>query len=267
MRTPTALVQLQAHITIAAKPHPKSACLLQRSLGGRCDASHAVPPCLALVISYTRLSPLRSPSHRRRLVFQFSAIESASTGRLERAPRLLAWDVITWAYKLEGIGDPSGACHLGLVLLDDPGDLLIEHLAVVGFGGGVTVGIGLVVVANLGQLTRVEEDAFALRALIDDDVALHAPEMTHHHDLWIARASVPPAPIDLDRGALLDAQQRLAGRLARLVNLAKRPFVEPECSATALAGLNLHVARRYLCHRGAAGRTIHRVFLVSMCGE
>ena len=30
-----AQVQLQAHITIAAKPHPKRACLLQRLLGGR----------------------------------------------------------------------------------------------------------------------------------------------------------------------------------------------------------------------------------------
>jgi hypothetical protein len=192
----------------------------------------------------------------------FSAIESATTVRLERAPRLLARDVITRQDELEGIGDPLGVCHFGLVLRDDPGDLLIEHLAVVRFGGCVTVRIGLVIAPDLGQLTRVEEDAFALGALIDCDVALHAPEMTHHYDLGVARAFVPLIPIDFDGGVLLDLKQRLAGRLARLVDLAKRPFVEPECSATALAGLNLHVARRDLCHRRAAGRTIHQVFLV-----
>jgi len=39
-----ALVQLQHTITIAAKPHPKSACLVQRSLGRARDQPSAAPP-------------------------------------------------------------------------------------------------------------------------------------------------------------------------------------------------------------------------------
>jgi hypothetical protein len=43
MRMSNALVQLQAPITLAAKPHPKSACQLQRSLGSKVSESRIRP--------------------------------------------------------------------------------------------------------------------------------------------------------------------------------------------------------------------------------
>ena len=53
---PNALVQLQAHYHHAAKPHPKSACQLQRSLAGsRADVSEGSTGSLDLFALASRV--------------------------------------------------------------------------------------------------------------------------------------------------------------------------------------------------------------------
>src|SRR2546422_10884462 len=113
-------------------------------------------------------------------------------------------------------------------------------------------------ISNLGELARVKKNPFALGALVHHDVPLDAPEVPHHDDAGIAWAIASLLRVQLDRGVLLDVQQRFPRRLVRLVDLAERPFVEPQPAAATLASLDLHVAHRNLRHRRAAGWTVHR---------
>src|SRR5213592_2598784 len=77
-------------------------------------------------------------------------------------------------------------------------------------------------------------------------------------DAGIAWAIASLLRVQLDRGVLLDVQQRFPRRLVRLVDLPERPFVEPQPAAATLASLDLDVAHRDLRHRRAAGWTVHR---------
>src|SRR5207248_7323469 len=182
---------------------------------------------------------------------------AAATQSLERSPGLFAGEVVTGAEELEDVGDLAGALALGLVLAEHAGELGIEHLAVVGLRGLVAVGVGLVVRANGSELSGVEENPFALGALVHHDVPFDAPEVPHHDDAGIAGTVAPLLRIHLDGGILIDVEQRLARRLVGLVDLAERPFVELQSAAAALAGLELHIAHRDLGHLGAAGWTVH----------
>jgi len=78
-------------------------------------------------------------------------------GASERSPGLLPRHVVAGADELEDVGDPAGALELRLVLLEHPRKLGVEHLAVIGVGGLVTLVVRRVVRTNLRQLPRIQE--------------------------------------------------------------------------------------------------------------
>src|SRR5207253_8183934 len=107
------------------------------------------------------------------------------------------------------------------------------------------------------ELAGVEENPLALGALVHHDVPFDTPEVPHHDDVRIAGTVAPLLRVYLYGRILLDVEQRFTRRLVRLVDLAERPFVEPQPAAAALAGLDLHIAHRDLGHLGTAGRAVH----------
>src|SRR3989441_3832668 len=127
----------------------------------------------------------------RSTLFPYTTLFRSSRSLLERPPRLLARQVVARADELEDASDLAGALELRLVRPEHPRELGVEHLAIVGVGGLAALVVGLVVGADLSQLARIQEEPLALGALVHYDIALDAPEMSHHDDIGVAGALAP----------------------------------------------------------------------------
>src|SRR3989442_8636904 len=105
-----------------------------------------------------------------------------TNAQLERSPSLFTGNVIAGTQEFENPGDSPRALQLGFVLPQHPSELLIKHLGIVRLGRLVTLGIGLVVRTDRGQLSWIKENPFTFRALVHDHVPSNAPKMAHHDD-------------------------------------------------------------------------------------
>ena len=115
--------------------------------------------------------------------------------------------------------------------------------------------------ANGGEVMRrlrYMTDVNGFRALVHRHRALDAPEMAHHHDaVGALRARVPLRQIDHVGRVALHVEQRLARRLARLVELLQLVMVEPDPAAAAVADVDGDVAGGARAEGVAARGAVH----------
>ena len=182
------------------------------------------------------------PEHFYKMVAgEAEKLESNSAnGPLDRGRRGLA-DV-----RAEMVGLPGRVDHR------------VGDLGQIRIGGGVLRRFARELRANASELAAVEEDAAALRALVDRDLALDAPEVAHHDDpVRALRADVALRRIDDYRGIARDAEQRIAERLGWLVDLTQLVVVEPDAAAAAVACIDGQLSGGPARKRATTCRTVH----------
>src|SRR5262249_37261622 len=108
------------------------------------------------------------------------------------------------------------------------------------------------------ELAGIEEDAAALRTLVDRHGTLHAPEVAHHHDaVRVARTDVALLGVNVDVRVTRDVEERLAGGLGLLVDLLQLEVVEPDAATAAVADVDRDIAGSAGRQSMAAGRAGH----------
>src|SRR5215208_7731733 len=166
----------------------------------------------------------------------------------ECPPVLLTGNIVTRADKAESVGDPSrlsqilhrfGPLH-GQVRIEQLGEILLCGLFALLLGGELA--------PYAGELTCIQPEPGAPRALVNYNPAFDAVKVSHH-DLTVSGAVDALAQVRVECGIPLHLQELLAGRLVYLVHSGELEPGEPDPTASPSA----HVHRDTLGGHGGHG--------------
>src|SRR5215207_1211270 len=181
----------------------------------------------------------------------------------ECPPVLLTGNIVTRADKAEGVGDPSRLSQILHRFRPLHGQVRIEQLREVLLRGLLALLLRCELAPYPGELSGVQPESCAPRALIHQDPAFYTVKVAHH-DLRVPGAVDALAQIRMERGIALHLQELLASRLVYLIYAGELEPVEPDPTAAARTHVHRYALGGHRSHDVGAHRALDDAVLAGI---